>query len=401
VLATLELRKYYPFCSSASTALMRFSDFHTRKERRGGMNSYEIDFLPVGTGERSGDAICVRYGTPGNYKVMVYDGGTKESGEKLVEHIKTFYGTSHVDYVVCSHPDADHASGLSVVVEQLSVGELWMHRPWEHSKLILDYFHDGRITDTSLANRLKDKMAAAYALEELAQEKDIPIYEPFQGAKIGEFYVLSPDKDWYVHELIADFEKSPDKKQAAYAQNNSLLRALFSSAKEGLNSVAESWGFETLREDVCTSAENESSVVLFGWIADRGILLTGDAGVQALSKAASYAEERNMSIPHCIKFAQVPHHGSRNNVSPSVLNRLLGPRSASPVSDAQITAFVSAGKGSETHPRKMVVNAFLRRNAKVMVTRAQPIRHHHKMGTRAGWTAIDSLTFSQEVESWN
>ncbi len=38
---------------------------------------YEIDFLPVGNSERSGDAIAVRYGTPGNYKVMVYDGGTK------------------------------------------------------------------------------------------------------------------------------------------------------------------------------------------------------------------------------------------------------------------------------------------------------------------------------------
>lgn len=362
---------------------------------------YEIDFLPVGNGERSGDAICLRYGTPGSYKVMVYDGGTKESGEKLVEHITTFYGTSHVDYVVCSHPDADHASGLSVVLEQLSVGELWMHRPWEHSNLILDYFHDGRITDTSLADRLKDKMAAAYALEELAEEMGIPIYEPFQGAQIGDFYVLSPDKDWYVHELIADFEKSPDKKKAAEAQNNSLLKALLSSAKETLNSVAESFGSETLREDVSTSAENESSVVLFGVVADRGILLTGDAGVQALSKAASYAEERGVSIPQYIKFAQVPHHGSRNNVSPTVLNRLIGTKSVSPVSDSQITAFASAGKGSETHPRKMVVNAFLRRNAKVMVTKGQSIRHHHQMGAREGWTAVESLAFSQEVESWD
>lgn len=363
--------------------------------------AYEIDFLPVGNGERSGDAICVRYGTPGNYKVMVYDGGTKESGQKLVEHIQTHYKTNHVDHVVCSHPDSDHASGLSVVLEQLSIGELWMHRPWEHSKVILDYFHDGRITDASLTERLKDSMAAAYALEALALEKGIPIHEPFQGSKIGDFYVLSPDRDWYVHELIADFEKSPDKKQAAETQTISLLKSLLAAAKDGATWVAESWYGETLREDVCTSAENESSVVLFGVIADRGILLTGDAGVQALSKAAGYAEARNVSIPGYIKFAQVPHHGSRNNVSPSVLDRLLGPRSASPVSDAPITAFVSAGKESETHPRKMVVNAFLRRNAKVMVSKGQSIRHHHGMGMRNGWTAIDSLPFSQEVESWD
>lgn len=366
------------------------------------MNSgYEIDFLPVGNGERSGDAICVRYGTPGSYKVMVYDGGTKESGEKLVEHIKTFYGTSHVDYVVCSHPDADHASGLSVVLEQLSVGELWMHRPWEHSKLILDYFHDGRITDNSLAERLKDKMAAAHALEELALENDIPIYEPFQGAKIGDFYVLSPHRDWYVHELIAAFEKSPDKRQAAEASNNSLVKFLLVAAKDAALKAAESWGIETLREDVCTSAENESSVVLFGVIADRGILFTGDAGVQALSKAASYAEDRNVSIPGYIKFAQVPHHGSRNNVSPSVLNRLLGPKKYSPVTNPEITAYVSAGKESETHPRKMVVNAFLRRGAKVIPTKGQTICHRHQMDSRAGWDAVESLPFSAEVESWD
>lgn len=362
---------------------------------------YEIDFLPVGNGERSGDAICVRFGTPGNYKVMVYDGGTQESGEKLVEHIQNSYGTSHVDYVVCSHPDADHASGLSVVLEQMSIGELWMHRPWEHSALICHYFKDGRITDVSLAERLRNKMAAAYALEKLALENGVPIYEPFQGSKIGEFYVLSPDREWYVHELIADFEKSPDKKQAAATFENNFFNGLLAAAMDTAGRIAESWGVETLREDVCTSAENESSIVLFGVVAERGILFTGDAGVQALSNAASYAEGKGVSLPGHIKFAQVPHHGSRNNVSPSVLDRLLGPRSYSPVVDARITAYVSAGKESETHPRKMVVNAFLRRGAKVIATKGQAICHRHQMDARAGWNSVESLPFYHEVESWD
>ena len=74
---------------------------------------YEIDFLPVGNGDKSGDAIAIRYGTQGNYKVMVVDGGTKESGQALVEHIKKYYKTDYVDYVVNTHPDQDHASGLT------------------------------------------------------------------------------------------------------------------------------------------------------------------------------------------------------------------------------------------------------------------------------------------------
>ena len=183
---------------------------------------YEIDFLPVGNGERSGDAIAVRWGTPSNYKVLIYDGGTSESGEALVRHVKERYHTDRVDYVVSSHPDNDHASGLSVVLEKLDVGELWMHRPWEYSSIIQDYFHDGRITDESLADRLKTKMRAAYALEELATEKGIPMFEPFQGLGIGPFTVLSPEINWYVHELIPAFEKSPKEKAAKSMASDAL-----------------------------------------------------------------------------------------------------------------------------------------------------------------------------------
>jgi hypothetical protein len=53
---------------------------------------YEIDFLPVGEGEKSGDAIALRFGNLfGNRNektVVVIDGGFKETGEKLVKHIE-------------------------------------------------------------------------------------------------------------------------------------------------------------------------------------------------------------------------------------------------------------------------------------------------------------------------
>src|SRR5580693_2236869 len=90
-------------------------------------DGFEIDFLPVGEG-RSGDAIALRFGNlTGERKdqvVVVIDGGFKESGEKLVEHIKSYFNTDYVDTVISTHPDADHASGLSVVLETLSVGQL-------------------------------------------------------------------------------------------------------------------------------------------------------------------------------------------------------------------------------------------------------------------------------------
>lgn len=54
----------------------------------------EIDFLPVGDGEHSGDAIAVRWREDGQYKIMIYDGGTKAYGAALVEHVKTHYNSN-------------------------------------------------------------------------------------------------------------------------------------------------------------------------------------------------------------------------------------------------------------------------------------------------------------------
>jgi hypothetical protein len=121
--------------------------------------------------------------------------------------------------------------------------ELWMHRPWAHSEMICQYFKDGRLTDASLAERLKGKMAAAHALEELANERSIPLREPFQGDQIGEFYVLSPSKDWYVHELIAAFGKSPEKKQAASSNaGDPFWASLVETAMAGARRAERSYG---------------------------------------------------------------------------------------------------------------------------------------------------------------
>jgi beta-lactamase superfamily II metal-dependent hydrolase len=334
----------------------------TRKHPK--MTNYEIEFIHVGTGNRNGDAIVVRYGEAGNYKILVYDGGTLKSGEDVVAHIKQNYNTTVVDDVVNSHPDGDHASGLRVVIEELDVKRVHMHRPWEHSSKILEYFKDGRITDTSLAERLQEKMRAAYEVEQLALERNILQPEPFQGMSIGGFVVLSPPQDWYIHSLIADFEKSPEpkaEKSFAAGAMDSLTKVIETARAKIETWIDEHWDLETLHEDVETSAENESSVVLYGpYGSSKGLLLTGDAGVQALSRAADYLEGRGYSLPNNLRFVQIPHHGSRHNVSPSVLNRILGPILPHG-SERKKIAFASTSTECDTHPRKVVTNAFMRR----------------------------------------
>ena len=66
---------------------------------------YQVDFLPVGDGAKSGDAIAMRFGDFSDAMkiyVVVIDGGFQSSGEALVSHIRTHYGTNYVDLVVYS-----------------------------------------------------------------------------------------------------------------------------------------------------------------------------------------------------------------------------------------------------------------------------------------------------------
>ena len=365
---------------------------------------YEIDMLPVGDGERSGDAIAIRYGNAAaGYKIMVVDGGTKKSGTALVEHIKQYYQTTKVDYMVCTHPDADHSSGLRVVMDELEVGQLWMHRPWEHSTHVHDFVTDGRVTPNSLKASIKEALCTAHELEEMATERGIPIFEPFQGARIGLFRVLSPSQDFYKQLLTEQYGDPTESavKSLANAISDALGTALTKTMDALTSFVGESLGIETLREDGKTSPLNESSVVMHANIDGYGILLTGDAGIRALTHAADYAEKMGIALKE-VRCMQIPHHGSRNNVSPSILNRLIGEPLAGGYDRAfPLTVCVSAAKLSTTHPRRVVTNAFHRRGATVLATQGQTKCMPHNMPNRPGWVAAQPVPFHNLVESYD
>jgi beta-lactamase superfamily II metal-dependent hydrolase len=111
---------------------------------------YEIDFISVDSGKKNGDAITIRIKENEQTTIYVIDAGTKVTGQKVVDHIKEFYGTEKVDYLINTHPDLDHISGLTIVMEQLDVKQVWMHKPWEHAHEIIDDILDSRVTINSL-----------------------------------------------------------------------------------------------------------------------------------------------------------------------------------------------------------------------------------------------------------
>jgi len=344
----------------------------------------EIDFLQVGDGERSGDAIALRYGDlTSGYEVMIIDGGNKASGEELVRHVQGIYGTFTVQHVVNTHPDGDHSSGLTEVLNNLDVKNLWMHRPWNYAAGLLDHFRDPRFTAGGLEARIRDALDAAHELERIAIGKKIPIHEPFQGSAIGPFVVLSPERDWYLKELVPNFSRTPDAKRPAVGVLGQFAQAVGDAAMW----VAEAMDIETLDETGETSAQNESSVVMYGNFGGNGVLLTADSGRQGLTRAILYGRVVGMSLKG-LNCLQVPHHGSRRNVSPAVLNEITSQ-----------FALISVAPKSTTHPRRKVTNALKRRGARVYKTNGGLLNHAINWPRRAGLSDAPELPFYDRVET--
>ncbi len=122
--------------------------------------------------------------------------------------------------------------------------------------------------------------------------------------------------------------------------------------------------------------------------------------IRALNHAMDCAQTTGILL-NGLRFVQIPHHGSRRNVSPSLLNRLIGnPLLEGGQRTSSLTAFVSASAGSKTHPRKVVTNAFLRRGATVIGTLGKKIWHYHEMPSREGWGDAAKIPFHDVVESY-
>ena len=106
-----------------------------------------------------------------------------------------------------------------------------------------------------------------------------------------------------------------------------------------------------------------------------------------------------MSLKYNTTFIQIPHHGGRHNVSPSVLNRLIGNKTREGYFSGKI-AYVSVAEKSD-HPLKMVVNGFIRRGVKVYKTSGATLWRNEKMPVRQGWGPAVEEKFNPQVEEWD
>lgn len=352
----------------------------------------EVDFIDV-EARSSGDAIAIRIRSAGQTTIHVVDGGFLETGQTVVDHITTHYGNPwYIDRVVVTHPDGDHAAGLRTVLESFSVGELWMLRPWIYANELLPRF--SRVTSAANLERyLKEAYPHLVELESIANRKRIPIREPFLGARIGPFTVLAPSRARYLN-LVVSSDRTPEAART--------LMGLLAQAERGLaravSTVRATWGVESFSAEE-TSSENEMSVVQVADILGQRFMLTGDAGRGALAESLDCAPLVGYQFPGVDRF-QVPHHGSRRNVSTDLLDRLLGPRLGQelPEGSELFTAIISSAELDADHPRKAVVRAMIHRGGKVITTEGKSIRTGVNAPPRDGWGPVKREPYPPDQE---
>jgi hypothetical protein len=296
-----------------------------------------------------------------------------------------------IDHVVLTHTDRDHANGLRKVLEQCSVGYLWINRPWLYAKELLPRFETYK-SETALYHKLRSVYDTAVKLEELAIERGIPMRDPFQGEAIGAFTVLAPSRARYL-DLIVESDRTPEAVDERAISG--VLEGMSRMLKAAATYIKSLWGDEYF-PPAPTSRENEMSVVQTALLNDRRIMLTGDAGREALQEAIDYAKRIGISLPGVDVF-QVPHHGGRHNVSTDVLDQLLGQRLPALPEKTSWSAICSAASADEDHPRKSVIRAMLHRGAHFASTENGGVRHARGI-SRTDWHPLPQTAYPEEQE---
>lgn len=86
-------------------------------ERKGVLRAH---FLDVG----QGDAIFLELP---DGRVMLIDAGPNEAGTKVVSYLRE-HGVKRIDFLIATHPHADHIGGMDAVIRSFDIGAVYMPR---------------------------------------------------------------------------------------------------------------------------------------------------------------------------------------------------------------------------------------------------------------------------------
>lgn len=305
-----------------------------------------IDMIDVG--DASSCIVWIKDDTP-NHCVMLIDGGNPDDGKRITDHLDK-YILPHVnrlapDIVIASHPDRDHCGGLAYVLQKYgrNIGELWIHDPAKHMiqgyyTYFKQYLHE-RPVNVAYAHIL-ESLEHADSLISIADSVGIPRVEPFAGLERhnGIIKVLGPSVDFYGTLLpqFSDLEHHLQTRAKLFSERRQ--EAVYDAVYSILEIMDDNGGSSVLDAENDTSVENQSSAVVQVLAQSGRYIFPGDAGVAAL------VDIHQRTPLDSLYWLQIPHHGSRRNVTSELLTTM-----------KPNVSYISA-VGNKKHPRRALVN---------------------------------------------
>ncbi len=125
-------RKYIYYFIALTIILFQLVTNYNESEIKTKVSSGEltVDFIDVG----QGDAILVE--SPEGLTMLI-DAGDNSEEQRIVDYLED-KGVERLDYVIGTHPHADHIGGLDAVINQFDIGEIYMPRKSHTTKTFKD-----------------------------------------------------------------------------------------------------------------------------------------------------------------------------------------------------------------------------------------------------------------------
>ena len=288
------------------------------------MKKLRIEMLPA----EEGDALWVEYGDPKHPHRILIDGGVLGTHDRLVEKIEGIDGKRSFELMMITHIDNDHIDAMVKLLGEdfdLEVGDFWFNA-WDQIK---EADTLGAKQGEMLTERISER---GYPHNQLADgkaivipsdaESGLPVYQLEGGMKLT---ILGPTpKD--LGRLKAEWKKTIENaglEPGGEFTGAKLLEDAPRYQKDRLGSAApnvERWANRAFSED--PSPPNASSISFLAEYGNRSVLFTGDARSGSLIQGIDrLLAERGVAKLKIDAF-KVPHHGSKNNLSNEVMQRI-------------------------------------------------------------------------------
>ncbi|MGI9238378.1 MAG: ComEC/Rec2 family competence protein [Woeseiaceae bacterium] len=293
------------------------------------MKMLDLEMLPAA----EGDALLLTYGDTDDPHRILIDGGRRSTYRHLRERIEQIAvndeGKRYFELLIVTHIDADHIEGIICLLqdEELNCdfGDIWFN-DWNHLEPLVageTPIHLGAAQGEFLGALLQARQLPwNVRFDEGAvvlppDPEPLPVREFADELKLT---IVSPT----IESLIELREEWTKVIEAAGFVPGNRDEAMQQFENKAWSKMPRRLGDETVRRTLDHSEANGSSIAVLLDYEGVRLLLSGDAWPHVLrpSMGRWCAEQRDEPERVLLDAFKIPHHGSKKNVTPQLMESI-------------------------------------------------------------------------------